>query len=70
MIFDETQIWFLYQIDFENVEYMSLKSYCFLLSESGEKVGGGSNSGFETSAKTSSTTNTSDAGKSKKGFSG
>ena len=49
---------------------MSLKSYCFVLSESGEKVGGGSNSGFETSAKTSSTTNTSDAGKSKKGFSG
>ena len=61
---------FLEQINLENSKLMSIKSYCFVLSESGEKVGGGSNSGFETSAKTSSTTNTSDAGKSKKGFSG
>ena len=61
---------FLDQINLENAEFVSIKSYCFVLSESGEKLGGGSNSGIETSAKTSSTTNTSDAGKSKKGFSG
>ena len=41
----------------------------FLFAESGDKVGG-TNSGVEAPGKSTSTSNTSDAGKSKKGFSG
>ena len=41
-----------------------------LFSESGEKGSGGTNSGVEAPGKSTSTSSTSDPGKSKKGFSG